>query len=102
VIAFERGGSDRRGGVRRTIGLAAVLTLAGCAHAPEPAVQVQRIEVPVPVKCAVAVDRPTLADTAEALMAAPDIFALARLIMAGRIQRDAYIAKLEAAASGCR
>lgn len=76
------------------------LGLAGCATAPGPPVEVK---IPVAVKCASAMpSRPTWADGKPAIDEASDIFALVQLVLAGRDQRDAYIAELEGATSGCR
>lgn len=87
---------------RRVSVSALCLTCSACATAPEPRTVVQTVEVPVSVPCAIDVAKPDLADTASAIQAAPSIFDLAKLLLAGRTQRDAYIAELEAAASGCR
>ena len=86
------------------IGLCAFL--AACATHPVPDQVSGTVEkdIPVAVPCSVSAGpAPDFADTDFAIAATPkgDIFGLARLYAAGRPQRLAYIAKLEAANAGC-
>ena len=87
-------------------GLAIMLSLGACAHTEQPAVEpiiiVKEVKVIVPVKCQV--QRPTLTDAPDsdqALKAASDIFEGAKLLLAGRVLRLAYIGQLEAAFDAC-
>lgn len=71
-----------------------VLLLASCETnakpAPEPVVQIVEVKVPVAVACDPDVGpEPAYVDTAEAIAAAPDIFARTVLLVAGRVQRIA-------------
>lgn len=64
-------------------------TLSACAtHPPEPVVRTVEVKVPVGVPCP---DRrapaPIYPDTPEAIAAAPDVFTLAQLYVAGRLLR---------------
>ncbi|ODT86700.1 MAG: hypothetical protein ABS78_15570 [Phenylobacterium sp. SCN 70-31] len=78
-------------------------TLTACATTPEPTIRTVEVKVPIPVPCAAeAPPRPTYADSPSALKGAPDIAERVRLLLAGREQRDGYIAGLEAASTGCR
>ena len=82
----------------------AALVLASCSSAPkpEPEIRIQRVEVPVAVKCVgekpVA---PAYPDTAAAILAAADPGDLIALLAAGRVLRDQFIRELQAAYSGC-
>lgn len=93
---------------RPALALPAVLALASlalgaCGTTAEPRVQTVRVEVPVAVPCAKDPGAdPAFSDTREALAAARDIFEQARLLLAGRDQRDARLAELNAAVKGCR
>jgi hypothetical protein len=85
--------------------LAVAAALSGCAGGPrpEPAAQIRTVEVPVSVKCAADPGAPpAYADTPQALKAAPDIFGRAKLLLVGRVQRDGWIAQLQAALAGCK
>lgn len=80
--------------------LAAFSMLTACAAPAR--LDVQRVEVPVPVKCAAAKPaKPDLVDSGSALKAAPNLFEKSKLLLAGRAQRDGYIAELEASRAGC-
>lgn len=87
----------------------AFITLAFLAACQTPAAPVERIvtqevRVPVPVACHVSAELlviPAWPDTREALQAAPDVDRAVRLLGAGRVQRDAYIAALHGALSIC-
>lgn len=76
--------------------------LASCASAPRERIVYQTVEVPVAARCTVDVERPDLPATPEAIKAAPDIEALARLYRADWLLTRPYMAALEAALSGCR
>lgn len=87
---------------------AALVLLAACQTATGPApdkVTTQPVDLQVaePCSAAAAVQKPAFADTAEAIAAVPagGILAIAQLYAAGRQQRIAYTAELEAAVSGC-
>jgi hypothetical protein len=65
-------------------------------------VQIQRVEVPVAVKCGTDPGpEPVYSDTAQAIEAAPDIFERVKLLLAGRFERMAWNAKLQASRAGC-
>lgn len=83
--------------------LAAIgFALTACAS-QEPRIITKEVKVPVPVACAVSPGPdPAFSDTPEALRAAADIFEQAKLLLAGRAQRDGRIAELKAAVAGCR
>lgn len=77
--------------------------LTGCATTSEPQVIVQKVEVPVAVKCAADPGpEPSYSDSAEAIRAAADLFEKVKLLLAGRAERDARLAELRAANAGCR
>lgn len=82
--------------------LAVSFTCAACATAPEPRIITRTVEVPISVPCAVTVTEPAYVDTDEAIAEAPDVFELAKLYAAGRLQRLAALAQYRAAVSGCR
>ncbi|MDZ4374751.1 MAG: hypothetical protein U1C74_25505 [Phenylobacterium sp.] len=65
--------------------------------------QLREIRVPIPVRCAADPGpRPNYPDTEAALRDAPDIAERVKLIMAGRLLRQAREMELEAAISGCK
>lgn len=69
----------------------------------EAARQLGQVKIPVAVPCAVDPGHATPhPDTAAALSAAPDLAERVKLLLAGRLTRDARIAELEAAMAGCR
>jgi hypothetical protein len=81
----------------------AALLLAACASTSEPKIRTVEVQVPVAVHCAAdAGNDPQYADTPDALKAASDLFERVKLLLAGRAQRDARLAELKAANSGCR
>jgi len=91
--------------MRRAVVLA-VLVLGACGHAPEkpvePLVTVQTVNVPVAVPCRPDVGpAPSYADTPEAIQAAVDIYELAKLLLAGREQREGRLKVQGAAIEGC-
>jgi len=82
--------------------LALFLTCAACATTSEPRIITKEVRVPVPVACAASPGPdPAFSDTPEALRAAADVFEQAKLLLAGRAQRDARLAELKAAVAGC-
>ena len=81
--------------------IAASLTLAACATAPEPRIITRTVEVPVSVPCAVNVTEPAYVDTDEAIAGAPNLYELAKLYAAGRLQRIGALGEYRAAVSGC-
>jgi hypothetical protein len=89
-------------GVRPWAAAFAGLALTACATTSEPRVVTKEVRVPVPVKCAtVAPPDPSYSDSPSALKAAADVFEQAKLLLAGRKQRDARIVELKAAVAGC-
>ena len=83
------------------------LLLASCTSAPKPApgpiVQTVEVKVPIAVACEPDIGpEPAYVDTAEAIAAAPDIFARVVLLVAGRIQRIARDEVKTAALAECR
>lgn len=83
--------------------LATCTVLAACAHTSEPVIRTVEVKVPVAVRCGSDPGpTPAFSDTNEALRAAKDIFERVRLVMAGRSQRDGWIATLTASSAGCR
>lgn len=88
----------------RAAAVLACLILTACATRPPPEPIVRTIEVAVPVAtpCRVSVGpAPSYADADDALRAAGDIFEAMKLRIAGREQRQAREAILEAALEGC-
>lgn len=84
------------------LALVLALALAGCATTSEPRIEVRTVEVPVRVPCATNLGpAPTYVDTDPAFAAAADIFEQAKLLLAGRKQRDARLAEQDAALAGC-
>ena len=92
--------------MNRALILSALL-MAGCAPtprpAPEPVVQIVEVKVPVAVACSPDIGPdPAYVDTPEAIAMAPDIFARAVLLLAGRAQRIARDEVKTAALDECR
>ncbi|ASE39360.1 hypothetical protein [Brevundimonas vesicularis] len=80
------------------------LLVASCARPPipEPIVRTVEVAVPIATPCRVSVGpAPAYADSAEALRQAGDIFEAMKLRAAGRAQRQAREAVLQAALDGC-
>lgn len=84
------------------LALLALLTLGACASAP-PRVDVRTVtvQVPVAVPCVVDVPAPVYSDTDEALLAAPDLFERVKMLLAGRVERDAHAEVMTAARAAC-
>nr|WP_314122871.1 hypothetical protein [uncultured Brevundimonas sp.] len=92
--------------MNRALILSALL-LASCGTtaktAPEPIVRTVEVKVPVAIACDPDIGPdPAYVDTAEAIAAAPDIFARTVLLLAGRIQRIARDEVKTAALAECR
>lgn len=79
------------------------LALAACGTTSklEPRIEYRDRPVPTPVPCAVNVTEPGYVDTDEALAGAANIFELAKLYKAGRLQRLAALEDYRAAVKGC-
>jgi type IV pilus biogenesis protein CpaD/CtpE len=92
--------------IRTILIAAAALSLAACAstQAPEPIVRVIETKVPVAVSCVPASlgDEPAYVDTSETLRAAAGPEDRFQMIAAGRIQRDAWLAKVRPVLKACR
>lgn len=89
----------------RALILLAALALAACGstRTAEPEIRIQRVEVPVAVKCAVEEpDEPAYPDTDAALEAAADPGAMIGMLSAGRVLRIQFLKELRAAYSACR
>ena len=92
--------------MKRVLILSALL-LASCnstpSPSPEPVVQIVEVKVPVAIACDPDIGpEPVYVDTAEAIAMAPDIFARAVLLLAGRVQRIARDEVKTAALDECR
>lgn len=88
----------------RRVSLLLCCLVAACASAPPPEPVVRTVEVAVPIAtpCRVSVGpAPAYADSADALRQAADIFDAMKLRAAGRAQRQAREAVLQAALDGC-
>lgn len=87
--------------VMAALAIAALEGLGGCAHTQqEPEIQIREVKIPVPVACKATVDtNDSYADAAAATVA--DIFEQVRLLLVGREQRNADIARLRGAVTGC-
>lgn len=88
----------------RRVSLLLCCLVAACASAPPPEPVVRTVEVAVPIAtpCRVSVGpAPAYADSADALRQAADIFEAMKLRAAGRAQRQAREAVLQAALDGC-
>lgn len=88
----------------RIVALMACLSLCACARptAPEPVVRTVEVLVPVATACRPDIGpAPQYADTPEALREAANIFDAMKLRAAGREQRQAREAVLQAALDGC-
>jgi hypothetical protein len=93
--------------MRLAVLIALAAGLAACGHTPrlEPVIDTVEVQIPIPVPCVsdATPDRPAgYADTDAALLAAPDMAARYRLLIAGRDQRDARLAEIEPVVEGCR
>ncbi|WEK38666.1 MAG: hypothetical protein P0Y50_08880 [Candidatus Brevundimonas colombiensis] len=89
--------------IRVTVVLACLM-LTACATrpAPEPVVRTVDVLVPIATPCRVSVGpAPDYVDSDEALRTAADIFEAMKLRIAGRDQRQAREAVLQAALDGC-
>jgi hypothetical protein len=89
--------------MNRAAFVALALMAAGCAslpvQAPQPPIT---IEKPIPVSCVPKLGaQPEYPDSDAALKAAPSTFDRIKLLVAGRLMRIAYQAKLEAALAAC-
>lgn len=82
--------------------LAVSFTCAACATAPEPRIITRTVEIPIATQCAVSVTEPAYVDTDEAIAGAPNLYELAKLFKAGRLQRIGALGEYRAAVSGCR
>lgn len=81
-----------------------VFALSACQTAPAPktVIQVQRVEVPVAVKCGTDPGPdPVYSDSPEAIQSAPNLYERVRLLLAGRFEREARNAVLKASRAGC-
>jgi len=77
-------------------------SLSACATPREPQIVVREVRVPVSVPCAAKPPASSgFIDSPDVIAEAPDIFARVQALLAGRAQRDARIAELEAAVGGC-
>lgn len=89
--------------------VAVILLLSGCAHVPapppEPRVVVKEVKVAVAVRCAALEElgpmEPSYSDTDGALAGAANIFERVKLLLQGRVQRDARLARYVAAKGSC-
>lgn len=87
---------------RSALIIAAMLALSACAgkDRPEPEIRIQEVKVPVPVPCKAEVDtNDSYADAAAD--AVTDIFEQVRLLLKGREERNADVARLKGAVIGC-
>lgn len=83
----------------RTAILLPVVLLAGCASAP-PRVELQRVNVPVPIECREPVpDRPVM--PTEALAPGAEPFVLMRAALAEIDRREGYETRLRTALENC-
>ena len=88
----------------RALILAPVLLLSACATAtkPEPEIIVQRVEVPVAVKCVGDLpSEPVYADTDAAILSTIEPGDMISILSAGRVLRIQFLRELRAAYSGC-
>ena len=87
----------------RLLSCAGLLALAACATTPPaPQIVTKTVQVAVPVACKPAIgDTPAYPDTDAALKAAPDVFYRVSLLVAGRLERIAREAQLDAALGAC-
>ncbi|WP_091739794.1 hypothetical protein [Phenylobacterium immobile] len=77
---------------------------AGCATAPEPVVRTVEVKVPVSRSCIPTTLRqePTFPDTDAALRATAGPDDLIKLLAAGRLLRDQWLAEVRPVLRGCR
>lgn len=86
----------------RRVGLLLPILATACASVAQPSTKTIRVEVPIPVRCALPIGPdPDYADDKEDLAAAPNLFAKVQLLLAGRAQRMAREIELKAAVAGC-
>ena len=79
-----------------------LVTACASAPPPEPVIRTVEVAVPIATPCRVSVGpAPAYADSADALRQAADIFDAMKLRAAGRAQRQAREAVLQAALDGC-
>lgn len=90
--------------MKHLVALAACLAVAGCATTGAPEVRFVEVKVPVPVSCVPASlgPAPVYFDTDEALRTAPSADNRFALLWAGRGQRIAREAELDAVITVCR
>jgi hypothetical protein len=81
--------------------LCAGTALEGCAGArPEPAPRVERVEIPVPVRCSVSLsDRPAL--PTDSLSPDADVWAMMQALRAERLTLRAWASGLDVAVRAC-
>lgn len=91
----------RRELLRVVVLLCAGAALEGCAGArPEPAPRVERVEIPVPVRCAVSLpDRPAL--PTDSLSPDADVWAMMQALRAERLLLKAWASGLDVAVRAC-
>lgn len=81
--------------------LCAGTALGGCAASrPEPAPRVERVEVPVPVRCAVSLPDPPALPT-DSLSTDADVWAMMQALRAERLTLRAWASGLDAAVRAC-
>lgn len=87
--------------MRRVVGLC--LLLGACATNPlTPQVVVKEVQIPVAERCRPDIGpEPNYPDTAAAVKAAPDLFTLTQILLAGRVMRISRDAVKSAALAGC-
>lgn len=91
----------RRDLLRVVVLLCAGTALGGCAGArPEPAPRVERVEVPVPVRCAVSLPDPPALPT-DFLSPDADVWAMMQALRAERLTLRAWASGLDAAVRAC-
>lgn len=99
---------EQRGFAIVVIVLLLLILLTGCATTqsppPEPVIRTVEVKVPVPQPCK-ALDElgaePSYPDTDDAVRGAPDLFERVKLLLQGRLLRQARLGQYKAARSSC-
>lgn len=97
---------EARGFAIVIVALLLLILVAGCSATPppEPIVRTVEVKVPVPQPCKALGElgaEPVYPDSDAALVAAPDLFERVKLLLQGRLLRQARLTQYQAAGASC-